>query len=175
MFLQNILIKENNNSTNRILHSHTDHYRNITAMNWKKLTTEHLNRSIAYHRSKQTKNKSHALAHKTHHSTVLGSITFPRENFQLKPDMLPHGRQERFYYCPGGLLGVSCVHHIFTNFTPEKNTCICWIDGRVGQTASLNTVEKRKIPCPYQHSKLWHTNQGPFPNWLCYPKTYSGQ
>jgi len=39
MFLQNILIKENNNYTKTILHSHTDHYRNITAMNWKKLTT----------------------------------------------------------------------------------------------------------------------------------------
>jgi len=82
MFLQNILIKENNNYTKTILHSHTDHYRNITAMNWKKLTTKQLNRSIACHRSKQTKNKSHVLAHKTHHSTVLGSITFPTDNFQ---------------------------------------------------------------------------------------------
>jgi len=47
MFLQNILIKENNNYTKRILHSHTDHYTNITAMNWKKLTTEQLNSSTA--------------------------------------------------------------------------------------------------------------------------------
>jgi len=175
MFLQNILIKGNNNYTKTIPHSHTDHYRNITATNWKKLTCEERNRSIVCHRSKQMTNKRHVLAHKTHHSTVLGSITFPRNNFHLKPDMFPFGTQERFYYCPGRLLGVSGFHLIFANFTPEKNTCICWIVGRVEQTASLNTVEKRKIPCPHQHSKLWHTNQGQFPNWLCYPRTYSGQ
>ena len=81
MFLQNILIKENNNYTIRILHSHTDHYPNM-ATNWKKLTTKELNRSIACHRSKQRKKKNHVLAHKTHHSTVLGSITFPTENLQ---------------------------------------------------------------------------------------------
>jgi hypothetical protein len=56
-------------------------------MNWKTLTTEQLNRSIACHRSKQTKNKSHVLAHKTHHSIVLGSIIIPTDNFQLKPEM----------------------------------------------------------------------------------------
>jgi len=175
MFLQNILIKENYNYTKRILHSHTDHYRNITAMNWKKLTTKQLNRSVACHRSKQTKNKSHVLAHKTHHSIVLGSITFPTENFQLKPDMFSHGRQERLCYCPGCLLEVSCFHHNSTNLTLEKNACICGIGGTVGQTVSLDTVEKRKIPCPYHHSKLWHTNQGLFPNWLCYPRSYSNQ
>jgi len=151
MFLQNILIKENNNYTKRILHSHTDHYRNITAMNWKNLTTEQLNRPIACHRSKQTKNKSPVLAHKTHHSIVLGSITFPTDNFQLKPEMFSQGRQERFCYC---------FHHTSTNLAPEKNTCICWIGGTVGQTTSLDIVEKIKIPCPYQHSKLWNTNQG---------------
>ena len=157
MFLQNILIKENNNYTKTILHSHTDHYRNITAMKWKKLTTKQLNRSIACHRSKQRK-KSHVLAHKTHHSTVLGSITFPTDNIQLKPDMFSHGRQERFCYCPGCLLEVSSFHHTSTNLTPEKNTCICWIGGTVGQTASLDTMEKRKIHWPYQHFKLWQTN-----------------
>jgi len=148
MFLQYILIKENNNYTKTILHSHTDHYHNITAMNWKKLTTKQLNRSIACHRSKQRTKKNHVLAHKTHHSTVLCSITFPTDNFQLKPDMFSQGRQERFCYCLGCLLGVSCVHHTSTNMTLEKNTCICWIGGRVGQTASLDTVEKRKIPYP---------------------------
>jgi len=82
MFLQNILIKENNNYTKTILHSHTDHYPNTSAMNWKTLNTEQLNRSIDCHSSKQTKNKSQVLAHKTHHSTVLGSLTFPIDNFQ---------------------------------------------------------------------------------------------
>jgi len=158
MFLQNILIKENNNYTKTILHSHTDHYRNITATNWKKLTTKQLNRSIACHRPKQTKNKSHVLAHKTHHSTVLCSITFPMDNFRLTPDMFSQGRQERFCCCPGCLLEVSSFHHTSNNLTPEKNTCICWIGGMVGQTASLDTVEKRKIPWPYQHFKLWQTN-----------------
>ena len=134
MFLQNIL-KENNNYNKTILHPHTDHYRNITAMNWKKLTTEQLNRSIACHRSKQTKNKSHVLAHKTHHSTVLGSITFPTDNFQLKPDMFSQGRQERFCHC---------FHHTSTNLAPERNTCICWIGGTVGQTAGLDIGEKIK-------------------------------
>jgi len=89
MFIQNILIKENNNYTKRIPHSHTDHYRNITAMNRKKLTTEQLNRSITCHRSKQRKNKNHVLAHKTHHSTVLGSITFPTDNFQSNLTCFP--------------------------------------------------------------------------------------
>ena len=171
MFLQNILIKENNNYTKTIPHSHTDHYRNITSMNWKKLTTEQLNRSIACHRSKQTKNKSHVPANKSHHSTVLGYITFPTDNFQLKPDMFSQGRQ-RFCYC---------FHHTSTNLAPEKDTCICWIGGTVGQTPSLDIVEKRKIPCPYQDSKHWHTNQGlsligwPIPNWLTYPRSYSNQ
>ena len=143
MFLQNILIKGNNNYTQTILHSHTDHYRNITTMNWKNLTTEQLNRSIACHRSKQTKNKSHVPANKSHHSTVLGYITFPTDNFQLKPDMFSHGRQERFCYCPG-CLGVSCVHQTFTNLTLEKNTFICWIGSRIDQTASLDTAGKEK-------------------------------
>jgi hypothetical protein len=62
------------------------------------------------------------------------------------------------------LLQVSGFHHTSTNLALEKNTCICWIGGRVEQTASLDTLEKRKIPCPYQHSKLWHTDQGPFCN-----------
>jgi len=149
MFLQNILIKGNNNYNKTILHSHTDHYPNSSAMNWKTLTNEQLNRSIDCHTSKQTKNKRHVLAHKTHHSTVLGSIIFPTDNFQLKSDMFSQGRQERFCNWPGCLLQVSCFHHTSTNLTPEKITCICWIGGRVGQTVSLDTVEKRKIPCPY--------------------------
>ena len=52
-------------------------------MNWKKLTTEEINRSIAYHKSTKMKNKSHMLICKTHHSIVCGSITFPRDSFQL--------------------------------------------------------------------------------------------
>jgi len=52
-------------------------------MNWKKLNTKELNKFIACHRSKQTKNKSHMLVHKTHHSYVCSSTTFPRDNFQL--------------------------------------------------------------------------------------------
>jgi hypothetical protein len=83
MFLQNIFMTETNNYAKRILPSHTDHSPNSRAMNWKKLTTEELNRSIACHRSTQMKNKSHMLVRKTHHGTVLGSVTFPRDNFQL--------------------------------------------------------------------------------------------
>jgi hypothetical protein len=79
-FLQNIFIKETNNYTKRILPSHTDHSPNSRAKNWKKLTTEEINRSIACHRPKQTKNKSHMLVHKIHHSILLSSITFPRYN-----------------------------------------------------------------------------------------------
>jgi len=81
MFLQNILIKGNNNYTKTILHSHTDHYTNITATNWKKLTCEERNRSTDCQSSKQMKNKSHVLAHKTHHSIVLCSVTLPTDNF----------------------------------------------------------------------------------------------
>ena len=79
-FLQNIFIKETNNYTKRILPSHTDHSPNSRAKNWKKLTTEEINRSIAYHRPKQTKNKSHMLVRKMHHSIVFGSIIFLRYN-----------------------------------------------------------------------------------------------
>jgi len=83
MFLQNIFITETNNYIKRIFQSKIDHYPNTRAMNWKKLITKELNRSIAYHRSTQTKNKSYMLVCKTHHSTALVSITFPRDNFQL--------------------------------------------------------------------------------------------
>jgi len=83
MFLQNIFITETNNYTKRILQSHTDHYPNISVTKWKKLITEELNRSIACHRSTQTKHKSHMLLHKTHHSIIPGSITSPKHNFQL--------------------------------------------------------------------------------------------
>ena len=75
------IIPETNNYTKSILPSHTDHSPNSRATNCKKITTEELNRSIACHRPRQTKNKSHMLVHKTHHSIVLGSITFPRDNF----------------------------------------------------------------------------------------------
>jgi hypothetical protein len=51
-------------------------------MNWKKLTTEEINKSIPCHRTTQMKNKSHMLVCKTHHSIVLGFITFPKDNFQ---------------------------------------------------------------------------------------------
>jgi hypothetical protein len=79
----NIFITETNNYTKRIPQSHTDHYPNTRATNWTKLTTEEINRPIDCHRSTQTKNKSHMVVRKTHHSTVSGSITFPRDNFQL--------------------------------------------------------------------------------------------
>jgi hypothetical protein len=51
-------------------------------MKWKKLTIKELNKYIACHRRKQMK-KSHMLVRKTHHSIALGSITFPRDSFQL--------------------------------------------------------------------------------------------
>jgi hypothetical protein len=83
MFLQNIFITETNNYTKRILQSHTDHSPNSRAKNWKKLTTKELNISVACHRSSQTKNKSHMLVYKTHHTILRGSITFPTDNYQL--------------------------------------------------------------------------------------------
>jgi len=60
MFLQNIFITETSNYTKRILHSHTEHYTNTTAKNWKKLTTEELNRSIACHRSTDEKEDTYS-------------------------------------------------------------------------------------------------------------------
>jgi hypothetical protein len=90
--------------------------------------------------------------------TILQSHTDHYPN--TTADMFSHGSQERVCYCPGCLLQVSCFHHTSTNLTLEKNTCICWMGGRVGRTASLDIVEKRKITCPYQHLKLWRTNQG---------------
>ena len=60
-----------------------------------------------------------------------------KRQFPNKPVMFSHGSQERFCYCLGCLLQVSGFHHTCTNLTPEKNTCIYWIGGRVGQTASL--------------------------------------
>jgi len=82
MFQQNIFITETNNYTKRIFQSLTDYPTTIDT-SWKKLTTEEINRSIACHRSTLMKNKSHMLVHKTHHTIVLGSITFTRHNFQL--------------------------------------------------------------------------------------------
>ena len=55
MFLQNIFITETSNYPKTILESHTHHYSNTTATNWKNLTTEELNRSIACHKSTQMK------------------------------------------------------------------------------------------------------------------------
>jgi len=55
MFLENNLITETSNYTKTILESHKDHYPNTRATNWKNLTTEELNRSIACHKSTQMK------------------------------------------------------------------------------------------------------------------------
>jgi len=52
-------------------------------MNWKKLTSEELNKTIASQRSKQTKNKSHVLVCKTYQRTGHCSITIQRDKFQL--------------------------------------------------------------------------------------------
>ena len=57
--LKNIFITETSNYTKRILHSHTD-YPNNRANNWKKLTTEELNRSIVCHRSRDEKQEPYA-------------------------------------------------------------------------------------------------------------------
>ena len=96
-----------------------------------------------------------------------------KRQFPIKPDMFPHGSQERFCYCPWCLLEVSGFHHTSTNVTLGKNTCIYWIGGKVGKTAYLDTLEKRNIPCPYQYLILWQTNQVHFHNWLCYPSSYN--
>jgi len=60
MFLQNIFITETSNYTKRILNFHTDHYTNTRVKNWKKLTTEELNRSIACHSSTDKKQEPYA-------------------------------------------------------------------------------------------------------------------
>jgi len=113
MFLQNILIKENNNYTKRILHSHTDHYPNM-ATNWKKLTTKQLNRSIACNRSKQRKKKNHVLVCKTHHSTVLGSITFPTDNFQSNLTCFHKVDKKDFATVLDACCRSVVLHHIYT-------------------------------------------------------------
>jgi len=60
MFLENIFMKETSNYTKRILDFYTDHYPNTSAKNWKKLTTEELNRSIASQRSTDEKQEPYA-------------------------------------------------------------------------------------------------------------------
>ena len=172
MFIQSVFITETNNYTKRILQSHTDHFSNIRAMNWKKLTTEVVNRFIACHGSTQMKNKSHVLVRKTHHSIVRSSVAFPSGNFQLN---LPcfHMTAKKDFATVLDACWRSVVFITPPPIWPRKT--ICCIGGRVAQTASLDTVEKRKITCPYQHSKLWQANQGLFPNWLCYPSSCSNQ
>jgi hypothetical protein len=115
MFLQNTFITETYNYTKRILQSHTDHYPNNRATNWKKLTTEELNRYIACHWSTRTKNKRHMPVGKTHHRIVRGSIPFP-----IKRDTFSHGSQERFCYCPGCFLEVSSFQSHLHQFDPRK-------------------------------------------------------
>jgi len=39
----------------------------------------------------------------------------------------------------------------------KKNTCICRTGGWVGETASFDDLEKRKIPYPCQHSQIWQS------------------
>ena len=114
--------RETNNYTKRILHSPTDHYINTRAMNWKKLPTEELNKSIPCHRSTQMKNKSHMLVCKTHHSIVLGFITFPRDNFQSNLTCF-HIVAKKILLLSWMLVGG--FHHTSTNLTLEKNICIC--------------------------------------------------
>jgi len=60
MFLQNIFITETSKYTKRILHSHTDHYPNTMANNWKKLKTEELNKPIFCHMSTDEKQEPYA-------------------------------------------------------------------------------------------------------------------
>ena len=100
MFLQNIFITETNNYSKRILQSHIDHYHNSRATNWKKLTTEGLNRFIACHRYTQMKNKSHMLVCKnpSQHCPCFHNIS--KSQFPLKPGLFSHGSQERFCYFP---------------------------------------------------------------------------
>jgi len=121
MSLQNIFVTETNNYTKRIFQSHTDHYPTTMAMNWKKLTTEELNRFIGLHRRKTRGICWYA---KPITAWSIGPNISKRQ-FRIKPDMFSHGSQERFCYCSGCLLEVSCFHHNSTNLILEKNTCSC--------------------------------------------------
>jgi len=119
MFIQNIFITETSNYTKRILHSQTDHYTNTRAKNWKKLTTEELNGSIACHRSTDNKQEPYMLVRRkpSLHCPWLQNIS--KEQFPIKPDMFSHGSQERFCYCLGSLFQVSGSYHTSSNLTPE--------------------------------------------------------
>jgi hypothetical protein len=120
MFLQNIFITETNNYTKRILQSHTDHYPNSRATNWKKLTTEGLNRFIACHRSTQMINKTHMLVYKTHHSNVLGSIIFPKDNFQLNLTCFHMVAKKDFAIVPDTYMSVVFISSQFYQSGPRK-------------------------------------------------------
>jgi hypothetical protein len=51
------------------------------------------------------------------------------------------------------LLEISGFHHNSSNFILGKNICICWIGGRVGQTASLQWKrEKYLAPTSIQNT-----------------------
>ena len=88
------------------------------------------------------------LVEKSHYSIVLGSITFPTDNFQLNLTCFYMVAKKDF----ATVLDACWQSVVF--ITPpriwprERNTCICWIGGTVGQRASLDTVEKREISCP---------------------------
>ena len=82
IILQNIFITETSNYTKRILHSHTDHYTNTGQITGK---INYWGAKQIYSLSQVNRWKTRAICWytKTHRSIVLGSITFPRNNFQL--------------------------------------------------------------------------------------------
>jgi len=61
----------------------------------------------------------------SNHSIIYVSITYHRVSFQINPEMVSHGNQQVFCYCPGCLLEVRGLHKTSAKLTPEKNICIC--------------------------------------------------
>ena len=96
----------------------------------------------------------------SHPSIVCGSITYHRVSFQINSEMFSHCSQQVFCYCPECLLEVTSFHHTLVNMTPDENTCICWIGGWAGWTASLDALEKRKILYPIS---IWNSDMVPWP------------
>ena len=96
----------------KFFHFRTDYYPNIRNKNWKTLTTEELNirktRAICWYTN-------------THPSIVLGSVKFPRNNFQLNLTCFHMEAKKGFWKLVGG----QWFYHTSSNLTLEKNICIC--------------------------------------------------
>ena len=90
-------------------------------------------------------------------SIVSGSITNHTVSLQINPHMFHMVPTKYFATVLDVYRGQGFSSHL-GQFDLGKNTSICWMGGWVRRTASVNALQERKIPNPYQHSKLWQTN-----------------